>query len=456
MTDKLLTALKIFAVLLFIVAFVMGGWLLYRQISGSGGGGGNGETEAVELDWWVLWEDPEDMQILVDLYQQENPNVKITITEQLVGQYKNKLETQVSDGDPLTGPDIMRIHNTWLPTFENYIAPLPTSVMSDGEYTSRFYETAVTDFRGADGRMYAIPLMFDGLGVYYNKDLLERHGYQIPAETWDDFLEQAQDLTEYNPDGTIKIAGVGMGTGSNIDFSFEIASLLMLQEGATMINATTNRTAFATDSEMRAATALKYYADYTKRYNIWDRTLDRDITKFSEGSLAMMFAPSWRVHDINDALESVGATLDFDIAPVPQQPTLTELEITWADYWAESVSRESEHQEEAWKFLEFITQRDPLKAWYENLSAQEGRAFGEIYPRPDMASEIRNDQYVGAYVKMAPNARTWRMVDREAVAEEFATLLDNLASSGGATSVQNVHSQLQDLSSEIDTIILEG
>lgn len=452
MTDRLLTFLKIAAFILFVVAFAMGGWLLYKKLTGdSAGNGDNGEKTT--LVWWVLWEEKEDMQVLADLYTQQHPNVTINIVVQLSNQYKEKLHEQISDSVQTTGPDIMRIHSTWLPGFEQYLSPLPSSVMSTDEYASTFYPTTVTDFKGKNGQMYAIPLMFDGLGVYYNKDLLKRHGYTVPGDTWDEFVTQAQELTEYNADGTIKIAGVGMGTAENVDFSFDIVSLLMLQEGATIVNPSTGRTTFGDDTEQKAATAIKFYTDFTNRYKVWDRSLDRDITMFSEGRLAMMFAPSWRVHDIKDALESERATLDFDIAPVPQKPSYSGTEVNWSDYWGEAVSAESKNSAIAWDFLKFVSEKEQLRAFYQKV--QQRRDFGEIYPRMDMADELVSDQYVGSYIKMADTARSWRMVDKDLVSQTFSELIERLAD-GKESTVAAIQSQLVEYAVDIDKILLEG
>jgi len=361
------------------------------------------------------------------------------------------LNEQISDSVQSTGPDIMRIHNTWLSSFEQYLSPMPASVMSSDEYSSTFYPTMVTDLKGKNGQMYAIPLMFDGLGVYYNKDLLKKHGYTVPGDTWDEFMTQAQELTEYNADGSIKIAGVGMGTAENIDFSFDIETLLMLQEGTTIVDSTTGRTTFGDDAEKKAAIAIKFYTDFTNRYKVWDRTLPRDITMFSEGRLAMMFAPSWRVHDILDAVEGVGATLDFDIAPVPQKPSFTGSEINWSDYWAEAVSAESENPAIAWDFLKFASEQEQLRSFYQKL--QQSRDFGEIYPRKDMAEELISDQYVGAYIKMADTARTWKMVDKEEVAASFSTLIESFAT-GSEANVDFIQSKLLETAVEIDKTLL--
>lgn len=453
MTDKLLTVLKIGVVVLFVVALGMGGWLIYTKfLSGPDIDTEEGEGP-VEIVWWTLWEEEEDLQVLADAYHRQNPNVTIIIEPQEIeSQYKEKLFDHISDDIPGNGPDIMRIHNTWVPIFQDYIAFLPSSVMDDSEYASRFYNTALLDFKGNDGRIYAIPLMFDALGVYYNKTLLKEEGYAVPEENWDDFLIQAKALTKYDEDGRIQVAGAGLGASDNVDFAFDIVSLLMLQEGATIVGSL-GKTTFGTDDEMKVAKALKFYTEFATRHDVWDRTLSRDITMFAEGRLAMMFAPSWRVFDINNALESVGASLDYDIAPVPQQPTVTDEEVNWANYWAEAVSKESTHSEVAWDFLKFITETEQLETFYEQC--QENREFGEIYPRKDMADKIISDQYVGAYIKMADTARSWRMVDRDQVADEFEALIKEIVTSGGM-STAGIQGKLEDTALVVDQIISSG
>jgi multiple sugar transport system substrate-binding protein len=452
MTDKLIKALKIFIVILVVAAIVLGGWLLYKNVFQKEEEGGGDGGEDVTLTWWVLWEDAENLQVIADAYEKTHPNVSIVIqTQEVESSYKQKIIDKVGDDVEGNAPDIIRIHNTWQAQLEDYLVALPSSTMSETDYSSTFYDTAYSDFSGQNDGIYAIPLMYDGLGVYYNKDLLKDAGYVAPAENWDDFVTQAKKLTEYDDEGAIKIAGAGLGTSSNIDFSFDIVSLLMLQEGATVVDSS-GATTFSSDSGMKAAKAIKFYTEFSTRHKVWDRTLPRDITMFSEGRLAMMFAPSWRVHDINDALETVDATLDFDVAPVPQQPALTGEEVNWSNYWGEAVTKESPNAEVAWDFLKFAAEQEQLQNFYEQCS--QTRDFGEIYPRVDMASELVSDKYVGAYVKMAPTARSWRMVDYNAVGEEFDDLIENIVTSGGATTVE-IQNRLVTLAATVDQIIAE-
>jgi multiple sugar transport system substrate-binding protein len=454
MTDKLLTVLKIGVVVLIVIAIGMGGWFVYARFFRGGGDDGNGtDQDTIQLTWWVLWEEEENLQVLADAYEAQNPNVDIVIESQEVeSQYRQKLLEFIGDDIAGNGPDIARIHNTWLSLFEDYLSSLPSSVMDESTYSSTFYDTALLDFKGKDGNIYAIPLMFDSIGVYYNKTLLESAGYTVPEENWDDFLSQAQALTVYDEEGNIQVAGAGIGTANNVDFAFDIASLLMLQEGATLVNSS-GKTTFSTDSEMRAAKALKFYTDFSVRHSVWDRTLPRDITMFAEGRLAMMFAPSWRVFDIEAALETAGATLDYDIAPVPQQPTISGDEVTWANYWAEAVSAESAHPDVAWDFLKFISESEQLRTLYEKCS--QSRAFGEIYSRKELADEIISDKYVGAYIKMADTSKSWRMVDYDKVSDEFEDLIEDIVISGGM-SKEAIHSKLEDTAIVVDQILATG
>jgi len=393
---------------------------------------------------------------LVDKYEAQHPNVSIKIEPQvstdLYGtDFKETLTTQISDNSTSTGPDIVRIHNTWTSSLQLYLAPLPSSIMSTSEYSSIFYPTAVTDLTGGDGKIYAIPLTFDGLGVYYNKDLLKKAGYTVPESTWDDLLEQAQNLTDYKTDGSIRIAGIGMGDSEKVQFFFEILSVLMLQEGSSIVDAN-GKTTFSNEENMEGSKAIKYYTDFVKRYDVWDISLPQDITMFTEGRLAMMIAPSWRVHDIQNALESKGATLDFDIAPLPQQPSAEGTTIYWADYWAEAVSGETKYPSEAWDFVDFISQPEQLRVFYDRL--QEKNAFGEIYSRKDMSSEIISDKYVGAYLQMANTARSWKMVDRERMSEVFDDIVKDALSGGNSYTI--IQTRLEEKSVEMDKILASG
>jgi len=451
MTDGLLKFLKIAVVILIVIAVLMGGWFLYSKISKKEPNPEESEEE-ITLKWWVLWEDKDDMQYFADLYKQDHPNVTINIIVQVQNQYKEKVMEQINDGTSQIGPDIMTIHNSWLPLLQNSLSPIPDDIYTVSEYQEIFYPTAYSDFRGIDGKLYAIPLMFDGLGLYYNKTLLAQAGYTVPADNWDDFVAQVKKITTYYENGDIKISGVALGASSdNINFAFDIVSLLMLQEGAEMNDSTGSKMLFSTDPDMKAAKALKFYTDFVLVHKVWAPSpkFDADITLFTSGRTAMMFAPSWRVFNINDALETANAELNYDIAPVPQQPSISGSEVNWSDYWAEAVSSECEHPEIAWDFLKFMSSQEQLTALYEKSS--ENRDFGEIYPRKDMANILVSEKYTGAYIKMADTASIWRMENKDKMTLAFDEIIEEIL--GGSNSVNNIQNILIEKEPELNQIL---
>jgi multiple sugar transport system substrate-binding protein len=53
----------------------------------------------------------------------------------------------------------------------------------------------------------ALPMLTDAYGLYYNVDLLQKAGYSEPPKTLSELTAMAKKLTEFNPDGSIKVAG---------------------------------------------------------------------------------------------------------------------------------------------------------------------------------------------------------------------------------------------------------
>ncbi|HUV46698.1 MAG TPA: extracellular solute-binding protein, partial [Candidatus Bathyarchaeia archaeon] len=119
---------------------------------------------------------------------------------------------------------------------------------------------------------------------------------------------------------------------------------------------------------------------------------------FATEKVAMIFAPSWRIHEILQ----INPDLQFKTAPVPQ---ISEKQIAWSSFWVEGVSNKSQNIKAAWEFLDYFSSKDTLVKFYNQ--ATQLRKFGEPYPRLDMASQLEDDPYVGAFVKQGQWAKNW-------------------------------------------------
>jgi len=77
---------------------------------------------------------------------------------------------------------------------------------ADGIDMSMFPEGALT-YTTYDGKQCALPFMTDTYGIYYNTDMFEAAGLTEPPTTTDELQAYAKELTVFNDDGSIAIAG---------------------------------------------------------------------------------------------------------------------------------------------------------------------------------------------------------------------------------------------------------
>ncbi len=358
------------------------------------------EPRNVELTFWGFWEEEDAMHPIIEKYEAENPGVKITYAIQQLSNYESLLYTRLEQAQSTNepAPDIAMIHNSWLPKFEKYLTPLPSTVMSLQTYAEEFYPTALEDFTGKKGDIYAIPLQIDGLMVIYNKDLLAKAGYSTPPADWDSFMDAAKKMTKTDSRGIITQAGLAVGTAENITHSTDILLYFFLQNLAPIIGE--DKTVVNLTSP-RAVTAFEEYTSFAKDEDAtWASYLANDVTHFVRGELAMMFGTSWRALEILERTEDI----DFGLAPLPRLTNNEEAYLS--SYWGTSVSNTCRNSKEAWEFVEYLSQPEQLRRLYQNAS--KVRAFGEPYSRVSMNSELAQNVYTSALAYMAPYMKSWQ------------------------------------------------
>jgi multiple sugar transport system substrate-binding protein len=320
-------------------------------------------------------------------FEAQNPGVKVNYVQQSSKDYRERLQSALARSE---GPDIFRFHNTWVPMLKKDLDLLPGTIMPATEFEQTFYPVAVTDLKSGSSYL-GIPLMIDGLGVYYNKTMLKAAN-KTPPSTWDELRKLASDLT-VTTNGKIQRSGVAMGITSNVEHFPDILGLMLLQNGANPGNPTNS---LATD-------ALTFYTIFTKTDRDWNDTLPPSTFAFANEKTAMMIAPSWRANEV----KQLNPKLDFAVVPVPQLPNT---KVSWASYWVEGVSKKSKHTDVAWKLLKFLSTKETLRKLYTAESAE--RFIGEPFSRVDMADQLIGDPVVGAYIEQAPYASSWYLASK--------------------------------------------
>ncbi|MGO1051166.1 extracellular solute-binding protein [Crossiella sp. CA198] len=181
---------------------------------------------------------------------------------------------------------------------------------------------AVRDYTEYKGNRCSMPMLTDIYGFYFNKDMFAKAGITEPPKTTDALLEATKKLTEFNPDGSIKVAGfmpliphyrnqaqnwtpmfgaryLGTDGKSNLAASPEWKELFEFQKKLVDFYG------YDKIEKFRAGLGQEYSADHA----------------FQKGKLAMMIDGEYRTAFLaNEAKE-----ISYGTAPAPVSPSKPEL-----------------------------------------------------------------------------------------------------------------------------------
>jgi multiple sugar transport system substrate-binding protein len=334
------------------------------------------------LTYWGLWEPKDVMTGVLKDFETANPGILVNYVKQSPQDYRERLQTAIASGQ---GPDLFRFHASWTPMLKSELSPIPSSVMSTSDFQKNFFPVATQQLQ-LNGQYLGIPIMYDGLVLYYNEEIFRTANVQPPT-TWADLRDLAVKLTVKSSTG-IERGGLAIGNASNVEHYSDIIGLLMYQNGADPKQPTSKN----------AVDALSFYTNFAKVNPVWSDKLPSSTTAFARGEAAMMFAPSWRAHDV----VALNPDLKFGMVGVPK---LADKNVTWATYWAEGVNAQSKNKDASWLLIKYLSSPEVMQKLYSQQS--QVRAFGEPYSRVDLAKNLATDKYLGGLFTDAPNAQSW-------------------------------------------------
>lgn len=128
-------------------------------------------------------------QEIIDKFNEENPDIKIEMNT--VPDAPTVLTSRVASGD-------IPVIFTDFPTqvqFRQKVANGYIQDLSDQEFLQNVEQSALDMTQQEDGKYYALPFSRNYMGVWYNIDMFEEYGLEIPT-TWDDFVAVCETLKE--------------------------------------------------------------------------------------------------------------------------------------------------------------------------------------------------------------------------------------------------------------------
>jgi multiple sugar transport system substrate-binding protein len=378
-------------------------------------------AEPIVLNYWRVFDGPDDFAEIIRKYNEQHPYITINYRKLRYEEYEEELLNAFAED---RGPDIFSIHNTWTRKYESKMSPLPESTtmifpvvqgsikketiaesrsvrsLNLRDLRQNFVDVVYSDVV-INNQIYGLPLSVDTLAMYYNQDLFDRAGIVNVPNYWNrEFQQTVKELTKLDLKGEIVQSGVALGGTSNMERFSDILSVLMMQNGSTMLSDTgqvlfhTVPTSFKDTEYNPGLMALRFYTDFAnpvKEVYSWNNDLPNSLSAFTSGNLAIMFGYSYHL----PIIKSSAPKLNFLVAPLPQiegsgTPT------NFANYWVEVVSQKSKYKNEAWNFVQFMTNID--QAPYYLTKTKKPTALRSLIPtqKEDLEIEVFVDQVLTA------------------------------------------------------------
>jgi multiple sugar transport system substrate-binding protein len=243
-------------------------------------------------DWWAQFEED---------FEAEYENIDLTVDVVSWNDIYTKVNTRLTNDD---APDILNID-----VFADYQAEgllLPASDYISDETYAKFYESFL-DQSVVDGTVWAVPDLASARALYYNVDIFNEVGIDVPT-TWDELTDACQAILDFYG-GEVYPWGMDMTT----DEGQAAFAYYTWNNGGGFVDDDGNWTLNSAENVEAIEYAIGLYnAGYTNtdpanetRYNLQDM--------FGAGKVAMMIAPNSLPTYCSDG----GYDVNYAVASIP-------------------------------------------------------------------------------------------------------------------------------------------
>jgi len=271
----------------------------------AGNGGASYSGPAVTIGFWNGFTGGDQQYIvnLVNQFNQKHPNIKVQMSVFQWADFNAKLPVAVNSGK---APQVAAMHVDDIPTnaARGVVVPVDDVAKALGLEENDFSPVL---WKGSiwNGKRYGIPLDIHPLGMYYNKDVLEKGGLDPdkPPQTHDEYMSALDALKAKGIQGHWAPPFLFTGT-------FQFESILWQNGGQTFSDDAKTAT-FDSQAGIDAMTWLRDLV--TKGYSPANVGQDADYVAFKQGKNAFCWNGIWQVADADKA-----PGLKYGVAPIPQ------------------------------------------------------------------------------------------------------------------------------------------
>jgi multiple sugar transport system substrate-binding protein len=414
-----------------VVVVAVGVW----AVSSAGGddedGGGSG-SENVQLRFWVMNNGPNPVGDTEEIVRPFERETGIDVKVQLVGwdvQF-DRIRNAAVSGE---GPDVTQAGTTQVPFFAALdgfedVSNRVGDIGGEDAYAEGIWQT--TQVQGRDGT-FAVPWFTEARAIYYRTDLLEKAG--VDPETaftdWDAFRATLQKLKDSGAVDNKDTYAFGTPGKQAFDLVHHVMPFVWDAGGAELSEDATT----STIASPEAQEGVRFVADLLPA-GLYDPTaLEKDGTQVEEsfkgGRLAVWIGGPWVLPTVEreeDDAWAPEARANVGVAPMPAGPSGEAY--TFVGGSNLMMFKSSEHKDEAWQLMEFLSQNKTQTAYADLMGMFPAR----LDPQEQAGQKDAN---YGAFYEAIQDGRTyapipeWGQVETE-YRTRFGNILDMAAGQG--------------------------
>lgn len=395
-----------------LAALVTAGTLCLSGLTACGGSEDAKENSGEVTLTFALWDklQKEGMEQMAAAFEKENPGIKIKVEMTPWEQYWTKMQAS-GTGDTL--PDIFWMHPEQVYEYAKGGKIMDmTELIEKSENTdmSKFPSNVVNDFN-IDGKQYAIPKDYSTFGLWYNKDIFDEKGLAYPDETWD--WDTLKDAAEQLTDKDNGIYGLLVQYNTN-----DAAYHYIWQNEGDIISEDETKSEFDNPATVEA---IEYLVDFIEKGyspSMPDYANTTADQYFESGKAAMHIAGSWMCSEFTNI-----DGLNCDVAPLAMGKQRADL----CGGMGYSISANTKHPEEAWKFMEFLAGEEANIIQCESgaaISAYEGTQTSWVEGFPDINAQVFVDAAEYGFSSQYCETRSkWVDIEKDYMTQIFSLTL---------------------------------
>ncbi|MEF7563922.1 MULTISPECIES: sugar ABC transporter substrate-binding protein [Bacillus] len=383
------------------------------EASSEGKDSGSKSDGPVTLQFWdenagpartPYWEE------VIKRFEEKNPDIDVEYVGIPNKSAKSKYDAAIAADDT---PDIGSVQTTWLPEFSirEALAPLD-SYFESSDISGKLNSNAIEANKSItqDGKLYGIPYAQNLDALWIRSDWFKEAGAAEP-KTWDDFFTTIEKMTDKD-NGRYGFTIRG-GAGA----SFTIQRAMFAYSGLDYFNEDGTTNINDPKHVDFVEKYVSYYDKFTPKSDITNGYKEM-IAGFDTGVVAMVHHNPGSYGEHKKALEDG----TYQLIPLPATDD--------GQYVAEggnavnlAMFKSSEHQDEAWKFIEFVNSEEAQSYWNEQT--------GQIPTNSDVLDDqwVQDAQHIKVAFDVYNNENT-KLYMPPFYLPDYRSILDNLVDPG--------------------------